>query len=42
MTVVIKKNQLKQELFHEHYCSEGHKGIDNWSVTLIDQADDLD
>ena len=29
-------------MFHEHYCSEGHQGIENWSVTLIDQAEDLD
>ena len=29
-------------MFHEHYCSEGHQGIENWSVTLIDQVEDLD
>ena len=42
LTVVIKKSELKQKLFHEHYCSEGHQGIENWSVTLIDQVEDLD
>ena len=42
MAVVIKKSELKQKLFHEHYCSEGHQGIENWSVTLIDQVEDLD
>ena len=42
LTVVIKKSKLKQKLFHEHYFSEGHQGIDNWSVTLIDQVEDLD
>ena len=38
LAIVIKKS----ELFHEHYCSEGHQGIENWSVTLIDQVEDLD
>ena len=42
MAIVIKKSELKQKLFHEHYCSEGHQGIENWSVTLIDQVEDLD
>ena len=42
LAVVIKKSKLKQKLFHEHYCSEGHQGIENWSVTLIDQVEDLD
>ena len=42
LTIVIKKSDLKQKLFHKLYCSEGHQGIENWSVTLIDQVDDLD
>ena len=42
LAVVIKKSELKQKLFHEQYCSEGHQGIENWSVTLIDQVEDLD
>ena len=42
LTVVIKKSELKQELFQEHYCSEGHHGIENWSASLIDQVEDLD
>ena len=42
LAIVIKKSKLKQKLFHEHYCSEGHQGIENWSVTLIDQVEDLD
>ena len=29
-------------MFHERYCSEGHQGIEKWSVTLIDQVEDLD
>ena len=36
----IKKSELKQKLFHEHYCSDGHEGIANWCVTLIDHVDD--
>ena len=27
LPVVIKKSELKQKLFHEHDCSEGHQGI---------------
>ena len=42
MTVVIKKSELKQKLFHQYYCSEGHQGIEKWSFTLIDQVEDLD
>ena len=29
LAIVIKKNELKQKLFHKHYCSEGHQGIEN-------------
>ena len=36
----IKKSELKQKLFHEHYCSDGHESIANWCVILIDQAED--
>ena len=39
---MIKKNELKQKIFHKHYCSEGHQVIENWSVTLTDQVEDLD
>ena len=27
--IVIKKSELKQKLFHKHYGSEGHQGIEN-------------
>ena len=27
-------------MFLEHYCLDGHKGIVNWCVTLIDQVED--
>ena len=36
----IKKSELKQKPFHEHYCSDGHDGIANWCVTFIDQIED--
>ena len=42
LAVVIKKSELKQKLFHEHYCSEGQQGNENWIVTLIDQVEDLE
>ena len=42
LAIVINKSELKQKLFHEHNCSEGHQGIENWSVALIDQVEDLD
>ena len=38
LAIVIKKSELKQKLFHE----QGHQGTENWSVTLIDQVEDLD
>ena len=42
LAIVIKKNELKQKIFHKHYCSEGHQVTENWSVTLTDQVEDLD
>ena len=39
--IVITKSELKQKLFHEHYCSECHQGIENWAIILIYQAEDL-
>ncbi len=37
---VDKKLEKKfaQEKFHHHFCQEGHKGIEDWEVTLIDSA----
>ena len=40
MSCFVTKNF--QKLFNEHYCQEGHQGIENWSVTLIDQVEDLE
>ena len=36
----VKKSELKQKLYHEHYCSDEHEDIANWCVTLIDQDGD--
>ena len=36
----ILKNELKQKLFHEYYCSDGNEGIANWCITLTDQVKD--
>ena len=35
----IKESELKQKLFHEYYYSDGHEGIANCCVTLIDQVE---
>ena len=36
------KKQLEkkyaQEKFHNHFCQEGHKGIEDWDIRLIDSA----
>ena len=37
----VPKQALKQKRFHEHYCSDGHNGIEYWMITLIDGADIL-
>ena len=31
--LAIQKTELKQEMSHEHYCSESYQGIENWSVS---------
>ena len=35
------KQALKQKCFHEHYCSDRHNCIEDWVITLIDNADTL-
>jgi hypothetical protein len=27
-----------QEKFHQHFCKDGHKGIPDWEIRLIDSA----
>ena len=41
LLIIINKSELKQNLFHEDYCSESDQDIENWTVTLIDQVEDL-
>ena len=38
---VVPKQPLKEKSFHEHYCLDGHNGIQIWVITLIDSADIL-
>ena len=33
-----KRDKVKQLLFHEHFSQSDHHRVDDWSVTLIDQA----
>ena len=37
-----KGNQKKnQKRFHDHYCLDGHLGIDDWDFTLFEQCKTL-
>ena len=29
--------KIPQKLFHDHYCLDGHLGIDDWNFTLFEQ-----
>ena len=33
---------IAQASLFEHFCSQGHHGMDDWSFQIIDQADSLD
>ena len=37
----VPKCTLKQNRFHEHYCSDRHNGIEHWTIILIGSADAL-
>ena len=37
----VPKQALKQNRFHEHYCSDRHNGIQDRVITLIGSADTL-
>ena len=37
----VPKQALKQKRFHEHYYSVRHNGIEDWVITLIDNANTL-
>ena len=32
------EKKFSQEKFHLHFCGEGHKGIEDWDIRLIDSA----
>ena len=36
----VPKEALKQKIFHEHFCSDDHNGIQDWVIALIEQVDD--
>ena len=36
----VLKEALKQKIFHEHFCSDDHSGIQDWVITLFEQVDD--
>ena len=35
-----KGEPIKQAKFHDHFCQPGHHGISDWSVKIIDWAED--
>ena len=36
----IKRNgKIPQKPFHDHYCLDGHLGIDDWDFTLFEQCE---
>ena len=32
----VPKEALKRKIFHEHFCSDDHNGIQDWVITLIE------
>ena len=32
------EKKFAQEKFHQHFCQEGHKGVPDWDIRLIDTA----
>ena len=37
--VYPKKCNIYQEEFHRHFNSEGHNGMEDWNITIIDRAE---
>ena len=38
--VFVKGNRkIAQKPFHDHYCLDGHLGIDDWDFTLLYQCE---
>ena len=36
-----KKCNVYQEQFHRHFNYEGHNGIEDWKITIIDRAENF-
>ena len=32
----VPKEALRQKVFHKHFCSDGHRGIQDWLITLME------
>ena len=39
--VYPKKCNVYQEQFHRHFNYEGHNGIEDWKITIIDRAENV-
>ena len=39
--VYPKKCNVYQEQFHRHFNSEGHSGMQDWKITIIDRAENV-
>ena len=39
--VYPKKCNVYQEQFHPHFNSEGHNGMQDWKITVIDRAENV-
>ena len=41
LKVYPKKCNVYQEQFHCHFNSQGHNGMDDWKITIIDRAENI-
>ena len=39
--VYPKKCNVYQEQFHPHFNSEGHNGMEDWKIAIIDRAENV-
>ena len=39
--VYPKKCNVYQEQFHRHFNSEGHNGMEDWKITIIDRTENV-
>ena len=39
LKIYAKKCNVYQEQFHRHFNSEGHNGIEDWKITIIDRTE---